>query len=207
MMTTTDGAAVRLSARTNGLRFTSILSAKTVDYINSIATDPASVEFGTAVFPTHLIAEAGLSTFDVPALKALGHTILEIPADEAAMNENKILGGESGNEVVGYTIMATITSIEDEQLGWEYSAITYIKYTDAMGEHVIYGTYDEANNSRSIVYVANMAYNDLKAPEDEGYDSSYAYPADGGKYSPYTAEQRAVIKAIIDKYVALNPAN
>ncbi|MBE6600479.1 MAG: hypothetical protein E7640_04700 [Ruminococcaceae bacterium] len=207
MMTTTDGAAVRLSARSNGLRFTSILSAKTVAYINSLATDPASVEFGTAVFPTHLIEAAGLTTFDVPALKALGHTIIEIPADETAMNDNKILGGDNGDEVVGYTIMANVTTIEDAQLGWEYSAITYIKYTDASGEHVIYGTYDEANNSRSMVYVATMAYNDLKAPEDEGYDSSYAYLADGGKYSPYTAEQRAVIKAIIDKYEALNPAN
>ncbi|MBE6600477.1 MAG: hypothetical protein E7640_04690 [Ruminococcaceae bacterium] len=202
-MTATDGASIRVSTGSNGLRFTAVLSAKTIDYINSIATDPASVEFGTAIFPTHLIAEAGLTTFDVPALKALGYTVLEIPANDA-MN-NRILGGESGNDVVGYTIKAAITNIKDNHLGWKYSAITYIKYTDAMGEHVVYGEYNEDNNSRSIIEVARMAYDDVKAPEDAGYNSSYAYPVGGGKYSPYTATQRAAIKAIIDKYEALNP--
>ncbi len=190
-----SGASIKISGNANGLRFTSFLSKKTVDGIEG--TD---VEFGTYIIPTHLIAEAGLDTFDVEALRAAGYKVLKVKAETSLNNE---ITNEAG-EVLGYSIRAAITNIKEAHLNWEYSAITYITYKDAEGNvHTIYGNYSEADNSRSITAVAVAAYADVKAPDAEGYDASvYVYAVGDGTYSPYTTAQREAIKVFADKYVA-----
>ena len=206
-MVAQSGASMRIAKGSDGLRFTSFLSQKTVDAINAIAAKDEDgnpiVTFGTAIVPTHIIAEAGLDTFDVEGIRAAGYRVLMIEADRTMANT---LRDEEG-EVYGYNIRAAITGIGvhgEERYNWKYSAITYITYTNARSGEVetVYGAYNEAENSRCITEIAVKAYADVKDVDDEGYDPSvYIYACEGG-YSPYTTAQRATIKSFADKYDA-----
>ncbi len=182
------GAAVRISADPTeaGIRFTSYLSKKTVDYIKGI--DPNAV-FGTAIIPTQYLTG---DDFDIEVLKEK-YEVLEIPATEGkGLNP---LEDANGN-VYGYEVRAAIVNIATNHLNWRYSAVAYIKYTENNETVYVYGDFDKEANSRSILEIAYAAYNDLS--NVQGGD--YVYPADGGMYSPYTEKQRGALKVYADQY-------
>ena len=184
------GASVRIEGTDAGLRFTSYISIKTINAAEAAKKAGTTVEYGTAIFPTALITAAGLDTFDPLALEELGYTVAWVVA-----NEGQTAVKDANDVVKGYTVRAALVGIKESHYEWDYSAIAYIKYTNADGEDVyLFGNYSEADNSRSIVEVAQAALNDTATKRGDGY----IYRCEDGTYSPYTTKQREILKGYVD---------
>ena len=179
-----NGAAVRFDNPT-GIRFTAILSA---EYLNSLKGDKEAT-FGIIIAPTDYVEEA--DAFTVDALDALDYeyAYVTIPAELIY----------SGGEDMGYyEFRGTLGGIHDYNYDREFSAIAYVEVD---GEYY-YSAYNAEDNSRSIAYVAQKAY------EDTNYEKTSAYPNEiadqAGVYSPYTAAQREILLAFFGKSDALD---
>ena len=179
-----NGAAVRFDNPT-GIRFTAILSA---EYLNSLKGDKEAT-FGIIIAPTDYVEEA--DAFTVDALDALDYeyAYVTIPAELIY----------SGGEDMGYyEFRGTLGGIHDYNYDREFSAIAYVEVD---GEYY-YSAYNAEDNSRSIAYVAQKAY------EDTNYEKTSAYPNEiadqAGVYSPYTSAQREILLAFFGKSDALD---
>ena len=175
-----NGAAVRLDDPT-GIRFTAVLGGA---YLNAIKGDKDAT-FGIIIAPTDYVNEAG--EFTVEALDDLG---LDTPAYVVVPAELIY----SGSEDMGYyEFRGTLGDIRDYNYDRSFSAIAYVEID---GEY-IYSAYDAENNSRSIAYVAQKAY------EDTNYEKTAAYPYEiadqAGVFSPYTTEQREQLLSFFDQ--------
>ncbi len=155
-----DGASVRLATEA-GLRFTSIVS-------KAFLTSMGVTEYGIILAPTQFI------TGDFTA-EALGEgKFVYIPTVKLQ---------EENDYYVTFT--SALAPVKEANYEVAFSARLYFKTADG----IIYGTYDEAVNSRSIAEVADKALSDLsKEQVDE-----YQYEVAGGAYSPYNADQRAAL--------------
>ena len=170
-----DGASVRLNTPT-GLRFTAILGGA---YLNAVKAANAGkdVTFGIMIAPTDYVEEAN-GEFTAAALDALSHTTayVMIPA-------NTLISG--GEEAGYYEFSGVLANIKDYNYTREFSARAYVAVD---GEIVSYSAYDSAKNSRSVAYVAEMAYGDTATELSEEY--AYEIIDQAGVYSPYTTDER-----------------
>ena len=179
-----SGAAVRFDNPT-GIRFTAILGA---DYLNSLKGDKDAT-FGIIIAPTDYVDEAG--AFTVEALDTLSYeyAYVIIPAE-------LIYSGSASDGY--YEFRGTLGAIQEYNYDRSFSAIAYV---EVEGEYY-YSAYNAEDNSRSIAYVAQKAY------EDTNYEQNAAYPNElkdqAGVYSPYTAAQRELLLAFFGKSDALD---
>ena len=168
------GAQVRLDAPT-GIRFSALLGG---DYLNSLKGDKDAT-FGIIIARTEDVE--AIDQFTVADLVDGEYIYLDIPAE--------IL--RSGGEAEGYyDFVCAWGGIDPSNYARDFSAIAYVKVD---GEYT-YSAYDPEDNSRSIAYVAQKAY------EDTNYEktSEYKYQIDGvdgsaNVWSPYTPEERTLL--------------
>ena len=121
---------------------------------------------------------------DLEALKAeLGkETYVIIPADKL------LNGGEADGY---YEFTGVLANIKNNEMS--FSAIAYVEIN---GEYY-YSAFDVDNNSRSIAYVAQKAYEDTSYEQTSYYDDEIADQA--GVYSPYTKTQRDLLLTFFQK--------
>jgi len=179
-----DGASVRTTQDTEGLRFTA-----------NIAKDTTAKEYG-------IIAAATTNelTSDNFTMAALG----EGKYVKVASTDDGFKKDDSGDAVV---YNAVLTSIAETSKN--YSARAYATYEYATNVNItVYSAYDANVNSRNVKQVATLAYNDLLTEAEidakvESGDLTAAEAAQytctvGDKLSRYGTEQRKVLAKIAE---------
>ena len=171
-----SGASIRFDYPT-GIRFSAVLGGAYLDQLLADMTE--SYSFGIIIAPTDYVEAAG--EFTVDALDALGLDSVAyviIPAEQ-------IYGGSEADGY--YEFRCALGQLNEYNYDRSFSAIAYVEID---GEY-IYSAYNAEDNSRSIAYVAQKAY------EDTNYEQNAAYPNEiadqAGVYSPYTAAQREIL--------------
>jgi hypothetical protein len=179
---TKETASVRLSSTNNGLRFKTSISQSVIDsYITEYGKENVSI--GTLIAPTdllddetlcHYIGKAGIDYIDVVA---------------------KLDSPFSANDGVN-TYAGSIVNIKENNLERDFTAVGYIKIVD--GNKTIY-IYSETCAERNVNEVAIAAYFDVKDERDSVYKYEIvndSYYSNIGKFSPYTTEQRVILKEL-----------
>ncbi|MBQ8818277.1 MAG: hypothetical protein IJZ83_06850 [Clostridia bacterium] len=136
-----DGASVRLTAGSTGLRFTSEFA-----YVDGAT-------YGTIIVPASYLATIDAFTVEALTTKYGENGFLNIVAND-------------GKDVVGdtVTIRAAITNLDTyDNYGTIFAAVSYVIID---GEYY-YTAFDMANNARSVEYVANEALADTEADYTE----------------------------------------
>ncbi len=179
---TYDGASVRFS-EPSGIRFTAIIGEK---HLDSFKGEGKDVSFGILITPTSYITEAG-GEFTVDALSKLKYntSYLEMAIDLA---DSKYLGGEGQGF---YQFNGVLTNLLDPSKA--FSARAYIKVVEGDTTTYYYADYSEAKNSRSIVDVAKMAYEDTFVHKKLYYNQEID---ESGVYSPYSKANRDMLLEI-----------
>lgn len=176
------GAAVRLDNPT-GLRFTGFVGQT---YLNNLKTKYGAdnVAVGMLITPTDYLTDNGLA-FTKDALDACdaitGYKYLEIDA------ETILTAGDY------YQVNCAIVNILAENYDRAFSAIMYVKVTDGATTTYTYSAYDETDNTRTVKYVAEAAYEDLAEEESDDYANPVVV-GDVTYYSPYTEAQRTKLE-------------
>ena len=170
------GAAVRLDNPT-GLRFTGYIGK---GLLNDLKAEygSANVKIGMLITPTDYLTDNSLA-FTKEALDGCG----ALPAGKKyrKIEATTILDSEDGN---AYKINCVLSNVLEANYGRKFSAVTYIEIN---GSTYLYANYSEADNARSIAYVAEAALLDVSATQTGEYQ--YAIAATD-QYSPYTEAQR-----------------
>ena len=175
-----DGASVRLSNPT-GLGFTSRVSYS--DYNNAVETyGKENVSTGTLI----------VMASDVDALDSFTHTGLNAAGVKYLDVKNKGFKNAATAETDGYYAWrGSVVNLYEHNHGKDFAAVGYLCVN---GEYT-YTTYNAADNSRSIRYVAGQAYNDTSDSNTGNYTNKITYTEhpDAGKYSPYTTAQLGIL--------------
>ena len=176
---TNTTASIRISTTQNGLRFKSIVDKNTLSQLQAKYTG-ATISVGTLIAPADLLGTAklthssGIDYMDISAT-------LDKPFTEDAKTR---------------TYAGSITSIKEKNLDRDFVGVGYIKIERA-GQTPIY-YYSESQSTRSVSYVASMAYADVRETQTSGYEykisSNDKY---GNMYSPYSMAYRNIIKSLI----------
>ena len=179
VLDTVAGAAVRISEPT-GIRFTGYIGK---DYLDGLKAEhgDANVKIGMFITPTDYLTENGLS-FTKEALDGCGAIT---GAKYVKIQATTILETEDG---AAYRINCVLANVKEANYTRNFSAVTYVEIN---GSTYYYSNYFEADNARSIAYVAEAALLDVSNTETGEY--RYAVKSTG-KYSPYTAAQRTTLE-------------
>ena len=201
-----DGASIRTNDQSNGIRFTTPISAELLAHIKSLGA--TSVSYGTVIFKAESYKALG-NAAPAAAGWAAG-TYVDIPAT------NGFVGDQENGPFV---FNAALTNIQDKNLDANFGAISYVEYTVGSETFRIYSEYNEENNSRKIKDVALAALKDIANASTNGeyteggweykYEIAFYYDENGqrveGKaYSCYTAEQYAVVEKIYNRQPVAN---
>lgn len=183
-----DGASVRTTQDTEGLRFTA-----------NIAKDAVTAE-NTPLAEYGIIAAAATNelTSDNFTMEALG----EGKYVKVASTDDGFKKDDSGDAIV---YNAVLTGMADTSKNYSARAYATYKY-DTNINITVYSAYDANVNSRNVKQVATLAYNDLLTQAEidakvESGDLTAAEAAQytctvGDKLSRYGTEQRKVLATI-----------
>ena len=163
-----DGAQVRLTKGTTGMRFTTTFN------------EIEGATYGTIIVPASYLAN--LDSFTLEALEAAGRNYLNI---EAINGIDEPVDGK-------VTFRAAITNIDPTRYTTAFAAIAYAK----VGDTYYYTAFDLEDNARTVDFVATEALDDLRETKEGDYQNKVtAYGAT--LYSPYTATQREIIEGFV----------
>ena len=201
-----DGASIRTTENSNGIRFTTSISADLLAHIKSLGA--TKVSYGTVIFKADSYKALGNAT---PAAAGwTAGTYVDIPANNGFVGDK-----ENGP----FVFNAALTNIQDKNLDAKFGAVSYVEYTVGSETFRIYSEYNEENNSRKIKDVALAALKDVANASTNGeyekdgweykYEIAFYYDENGqrveGKaYSCYTAEQYAVVEEIYNRQPVAN---
>ncbi|MBQ8319922.1 MAG: hypothetical protein IJX81_03485 [Clostridia bacterium] len=192
-----DGAACRIKTSSDveqgsGIRFKAVLDRTKWTAL----TESNEMTAGIMIFPTDYIALANGYTHAV--LDAAGKQYLDFTYTEEEVGEKTSLS-------------ASMINILDQNYTRDFSGVAYLKSTTAFegateydGAYYAYAEYTEENNSRSIYEISTRAYNDRSDKKGTTATTDYEYLVtynDKTSYSPYTGEQREVLKSYLDGVV------
>ncbi|MBQ9132057.1 MAG: hypothetical protein IJX62_06275, partial [Clostridia bacterium] len=196
-----DGASIRTNANSNGIRFTTSISAELLAHIKSLGAD--SVSYGTVIFKADSYKALGNAT-PAAAGWAAG-TYMDIPATNGFVGDK-----ENGP----FVFNAALTNIQDKNLEVAFGAVSYVEYTVGSEKIRVYSDYNVTDNARKIKDVALAALKDVAAASTNGeyteggwaykYEVAFYYDENGQKvnekaYSCYTATQYAVVEEIYNR--------
>ncbi|MBP5610262.1 MAG: endonuclease/exonuclease/phosphatase family protein, partial [Clostridia bacterium] len=180
VMETAAGAAVRLDNPT-GLRFTGYIGKDLLDGLRATYGN-GNVKIGMFITPTDYLTDNSLD-FTKEALDGCG----ALPAGKKyrKIEATTVLESEDGN---AYKINCVLANVLEENYGRKFSAVTYIEIN---GSTYLYADYTEADNARSIAFVAEAALLDVSDTQTGEYQYEVT---ETGKYSPYTEAQRNTLE-------------
>ena len=145
-----DGAAVRLTSGSSGIRFLTDIDA---------GAYKLGVEKGLIT---------GVGTFLVPTdyldVTGLAPTHSNFNQEGYYLDKPTETWKENSEDVATWTYVGAFVNISDKQYARRFSARGYLKIQFTTGEGYVYTPYTEENNARSIYEVATTAYNDKEKP-------------------------------------------
>lgn len=166
-----DGAGVRVTTGTEGIRFT------------GSATKVEGATYGIIIAPAEYVAAAGAFTIEALEAWADGKNFT------GAVYE-KVLADKSFQDN-GDTVSFSVALIGISNYTRSFAAIAYVETS----EGIEYSSYDSADNARSMAQVAEAALEDVKDAAD--VDAGYIHETAEGKYSKYTTDERGVLAGYI----------
>ena len=175
-----DGAEVRLTKDSSGIRFTTQI------------TEIEGATYGTIILPARYLAN--LSKLTLEELNAKGIKYENIVATEAGMS---VAGG-----IV--TINAALTNILPENYNTPFAAIAYV----IIDGQYYYTTFDVEDNVRAVSVVAQMALDDVQNTKDDKYKYETKNEAGETVYSPYASSHRETLQGfVVASFNLTVPAN
>ena len=178
-----DGASIRTTEGSNGLRFTSNVTSEQITAYNGIpATVVAGYTFGTVIA---LNSKIDANNFTKAALDAAGvSAYADIAADE----------GITDNEDGSKTFRAALTGMTTDNKTVEFAARSYVEFTLATGDTVrVYSDFTD-ENVRSMQEVAVAALGDTSTDKNATMNGfTYQFEVAEGKYSLYNKKEREVL--------------
>lgn len=172
-----NGASVRLDDPT-GIRFTGSI---TKEYYNELSKDGKVVTLGVLIAPTDYIFDNQIA--------------FTKEAFDAARVQYLTIDGTLREEATYYKVNCAMVNMNEGNYERDFSARLYVAVD---GEIVAYSAYSHANNSRSIATVAERAYNDVSTTQNNAYKNAITIGDIAVSYSPYTAEERAILGTFFD---------
>ena len=170
-----DGAQVRLTEGSTGIRFTS-----TFDNVEG------ATAYGTVIFPARYLAN--LTELTMAELDAKGIAYSNIVANEGVdVEDGKV------------TIRAALTNLLPENYDTAFAAIAYA----VVDGNYYYTEFDVEDNVRAIDTVAKAAINDTTTEKDELHVNAFVDANGQTVYSPYNASQREILQGFIVNNVGL----
>ena len=183
-----DGASVRVDNPT-GIRFRSQFGKGLIDSLRTTCGEE-NVNIGMIITPTDYLTGNDVE-FEMAALDECsaitGAKYVKITA--TAIHENELF----------YVINCALVNVHTENYNRKFSARAFIEVN---GEVYKYAEFDMEDNSRSIAYVAERAYNDAKATQDSIYKNEITLDIGTTAYSPYSPAERASLKNFFKDYAA-----
>ena len=174
------GAAVKFD-EVSGLRFTAKVSKAELDALGGVGK---KVTYGIIIARTADVNAAG--EFTVDALTGKDYIITN---SEDQNFDGEFLG-------LTYKFRAAVEGLDDvAELTTDYSARAYVKVVEGTTETYFYSAYNEEDNARNVLEVAQAASADLKDASTEDYTIAIT----GGKFSYYTEDQKSKLDALIAK--------
>ena len=170
-----DGASIRLTKDSTGIRFTSEFG-----YVEGAT-------YGTIIFPARYLAN--LTSLSLESLDAKGIKYENIVANE-------------GMEVVDgvVTIKAALTNLLPENYNTPMAAIAYIE----LDGKYYYTDFNVEDNVRAIETVAKKALQDTKEVADDLYVYAVNTAEGTTVYSRYSASQRKILEGFVAAAYGLN---
>ena len=163
-----DGASVSFSP--TGMRFTGLVNREYLDALKA-AYGEENVKVGIFVAPTDAL---------------VGNTVS--PSNEKTVKLEAASYESSGDD---YRFDGFVAAAAEKDYGNSYSAVSYVEVS---GKVLRCSTYSAKRNALSFALAADAAYLDLRDSADATHKN--AVTVDGKtKYSPYTAEQHALLNA------------
>lgn len=189
---------MRMNTDSLGMRFTSMISAEALAYIEELKTAGVitAYEYGT------LIAR-------VVELRNVEMTHAALTAGDVIFASVLAKDGIVTNADGSVTYTAAVINFTEENMGSTLTARAYVKYTFASGaEFYVYA--EDRTEGISIGEVAQKCLADVRDASAEGYrnrvESYYEADEDGWyelimdtAYSPYSKEQQAALAAFVEK--------
>ncbi len=180
-----DGAAVRLVANSQGIRFTSAISEATLTFIDSIKDAGTAVTVGTVIAPVDYVNKATAFTMEeLDKITVTGTKYVNVVATDD--------GKEVKDGVV--TFNAALVNLKGYNHTRVFAARSYVQFTVDGETVILYSDYSEANNARSMSAVADAALKDLKDAEDA--ENGYTFEV-GGKWSCYNEAERTALNGYL----------
>ena len=190
-----EGAQVRMTAGSTGLRFISTITADKIAAAKALAGEGGKVSYGTVIAPMDFVVCASAFTMEAldaaEALNGFAVKYLDIHANVGLIE----------NEDGSLDIRAAITNIKAENLTRAFAAVAYVRVETAEGAVTyLYGAFDGVNNVRAIRQVAEAALADTREVKDDVY--KYEVLSEDGEtvlcYSKYSAYARDVMKTFVE---------
>jgi hypothetical protein len=168
-----------------GIRFTASVNAEAVKALK----DLGEVTYGMIIAPADYVAAAGGFTHDLLAKYATGKDADTIYRDVPAVKSLT----ENGDGSVSFAV--ALTNVKEGNEARAFAAIAYA-YVD--GQYY-YGSYDSADNARSMRQIAAEALENAFADEAGGdFLEKITSGAYAGKYSKYTEAQVLALEAYLN---------
>lgn len=223
-LSTSAGAQIRLKEGSSGLRFNATLNKSAIESL--LAQTGVTVSVGMLIAPTAHVTAAGKFTKEaLDAYKAATPALAEIDIYRDVKVDKKADGTfwwfseENGT----CSFNAALANLYAENFDVAFSAIAYVTVTANGKTFTVYGNFDddvndvtrtidgtamtwyggqsynEANQSRTVRFVAQAAMNDRSETVEGKYVNNVAaaYPSANGAYSPYTEAQLAMVNAFL----------
>lgn len=146
-----DGAAIKLRAGSNGIRFISEIATSDYNLIEKYVDS-----MGTLVLPTKYLEDKEFVLENFVENKTVANIVKT--ADNGWFEE------ENGN----YSYVGALVNVNDENTNLDFSARGYLvlKYSDDSTAYV-YTPFDKVNNSRSMYRVAEAAFGAAETTDDQ----------------------------------------
>lgn len=179
------GASIRMSRENSGLRFTAQTLSSTLVELNELG----SVEYGI------LYQDATV----------LGENVLTLENYETLGAGMRVFASDVLTKTIGGTEYSTFNfafyNIPEEAYTTERTVRFYAKVQVNEGEYCVF--YSDMI-SRSVAYVANCAYKDVKTAEEyaalsEEDKALYQYALEDGTYTRYSNAQREILLQYFDE--------
>ena len=197
-----DGAGVRTVANSEGIRFTSIVSAAAVQLLEAKAAElGVEVEYGTLIAPADYVAAAG--AFTLAALNDYVASHSDLFGDDATRVYVNIVADKSleGDAQTGISFNGALTDLKSTNYDRMLAAVSYAK----VGSNYYYGSYDPTVNARSMADVAEAALKDVGALGTYN-DNGKMYTSDS-LYMPYATGSGSVysttVQQVLQSYCGL----
>lgn len=195
-----EGISLRMNADSEGMRFTTTVSAEVNAYAQSLVEDGIVADYN---YGTFIVRQTELSSAE-PTISAFVNNGIKYAAITA--DEGLVVNSDGS-----LTYTAAVANFKMKNYGVTLVARAYIAYTLNDGSVLyIYGEAPTEDDGTNLANLAKEALGDVKMAKEEGYmnkvESYYAKDpkgkwkaTKGTAYSPYSKAQQALLNLYIEE--------